>query len=171
MSNCVERADVHLRSMYLAHYGALLGFVNRLVLDDQPSAEDVVQETFLRAWQHADEVQPATAAPWLFTVARRVAISSHRRRQGRHEAFEVMTDDMAVGDEVESVLDNLVVATALDALTDLHRQVLRELYFEQRTVAETAEALGIPKGTVKSRSFYALRALRDALEQRGVHQP
>jgi RNA polymerase sigma-70 factor, ECF subfamily len=171
MSSCVNLADEYLRSMYSAHYRPLLEFVNHVVLDDPLVAEDIVQETFLRAWQHADEVQPETAAPWLYTVARRIAISAHRRRQRRQEALMAMTDDLALGDEVESVLDNLVLATAMDALTDPHRRVLQELYYRQRTVSETAEALGIPEGTVKSRSYYALRALRDALEERGVHHP
>lgn len=171
MSYCVSRDDEYLRSMYSAHYPALLRFVRHLVLDDPLVAEDVVQETFLRAWQHAEEVRPETAAPWLFTVARRIAISAHRRRQRRHEAVMARVDDSVLDDDFESVLDNIVVATALQALTDSHRQVLVELYYRQRSVAEAATDLGIPAGTVKSRSYYALRALRDALEERGVQRP
>jgi RNA polymerase sigma-70 factor (ECF subfamily) len=73
-----------------------------------------------------------------------------------------------VADEVEHVLQSWQVAEALRGLSVDHRKVVIELYYRRRTVTEAAKALGIPTGTVKSRSFYALRALRDALEERGV---
>jgi RNA polymerase sigma-70 factor (ECF subfamily) len=57
------------------------------------------------------------------------------------------------------------------ALSADHRAVIGELFYHRRTIAETAKTLGVPPGTVKSRSFYALRALRDALEERGVTEP
>jgi len=171
MSDCVDWVERYLAALYSTHYEPLLGFVTHLGFDDPLAAEDVVQETFLRAWQHAEEVGPQTAGPWLFTETRRVAISTHRRRQRRRESLMAATDSVAFDDVLESVLDNLVVATALQALTDRHRRVLQELYFRHRTVAECSRDLAIPEGTVKSRSYYALRALRDALEERGVFHP
>jgi RNA polymerase sigma-70 factor (ECF subfamily) len=170
MSQRVDR-DEYLRSLYSSHHRRLLGYVSRLVLDDRTTAEDVVQETFLRAWQHADEVRPESAAQWLFTVARNVAISAHRRRE-RRKVTLLSDPDAAVLDEaLDAVLDNVVVGAALQSLTEAHRQVLLELYFRGHSVAEAAHALEIPEGTVKSRSYYALRALRDALTERGVHRP
>jgi RNA polymerase sigma-70 factor, ECF subfamily len=171
MSDRIDCAERYLGALHSTHYEPLLGFVTHIVFDDPQAAEDVVQETFLRAWQHAEEVAPETAAPWLFTVARRLAISAHRRRQRRRESLMAATDSVVFDDAWESVLDSLVVATGLQALTDRHRRVLQELYFERRTVAESARILGVPEGTVKSRSYYALRALRDALEERGVFHP
>jgi len=170
MSQRVDR-DEYVRALYSSHHRRLLGYVNRLVLDDRTSAEDVVQETFLRAWQHADQVRVESAAPWLFTVARHVAISAHRRRERSRATLMSDPEAAVLDDELDAVLDNLVVQTALQTLSEAHRQVLHELYFRGRSVAEAARTLGIPEGTVKSRSYYALRALRDALTERGVHRP
>jgi RNA polymerase sigma-70 factor (ECF subfamily) len=68
-------------------------------------------------------------------------------------------------------LQSWQIAEAMRALSKEHRAVIGELFFRRRTVAEAAVVLGVPPGTVKSRSFYALRALRDALEERGVTEP
>jgi RNA polymerase sigma-70 factor (ECF subfamily) len=80
-------------------------------------------------------------------------------------------EDIADSSDLDSVLDSLLISTALEGLTDTHRAVLEQLYFHGKTVAEVAVDLGIPLGTVKSRSHYALRALREALEVRGVFSP
>lgn len=159
-----------VRGLYDRYYAALRGYVVRLSGGDQRSADEVVQETLLRAWQHADELQVDTAAPWLYTVAHNIAVST-LRRQRRWQAADVDVEDLADSHEMDSVLDSLLVATALEGLTESHRAVLQQLYFDGRTVGEVAIALGIPPGTVKSRSHFALRALREALEERGVSSP
>jgi RNA polymerase sigma-70 factor (ECF subfamily) len=74
-------------------------------------------------------------------------------------------------DDFDRVLQGWQVAEAMRALSPDHRAVIGELFYHRRTIAETAKMLGVPPGTVKSRSFYALRALRDALEERGVTEP
>ena len=71
-------------------------------------------------------------------------------------------------DEVEHTLDRVVVTDALRSLSPEHRAVLVETYYRGRSVAEAATVLGIPPGTVKSRCYYALRALGLALAERGV---
>jgi RNA polymerase sigma-70 factor (ECF subfamily) len=67
-------------------------------------------------------------------------------------------------DVAGEVVDRMMVVDAMDTLSDEHRCVIQELYFRGRSVAEAAIALGVPPGTVKSRSFYALRAMREVLE-------
>lgn len=69
------------------------------------------------------------------------------------------------------MLDSLLVATALDSISDEHRIVISELYYQRRSVAEVASLLGIPEGTVRSRCFYGLRALRKVLEEQGITRP
>ena len=73
-----------------------------------------------------------------------------------------------VPDEADRVLESWAVADALSTLLPDHRQVLLETYYRGRSVAEASIVLGVPAGTVKSRAFYALRALKLALEERGL---
>ena len=147
----------------------LLGYVLRAVRGDYQYAEDIVQETLLRAWKHADSLEPEQAGPWLYTVARNLIISGHRRKEARAPEVPLETDELPSGsDELDHVLQAWQIAEAMRSLSHDHRQVIVELYYCRRTVSEAATVLGVPAGTVKSRCFYALRALRGALEERGV---
>lgn len=159
---------------WLAEYrGPLVGFVLPIVNGDRQAAEDVVQETMLRGWQHAGELSGEHAGSWLHKVARNVAVSTyHRRRRARPR--EVPLDEStaaATGGGVDAVADALLIASALNSLTAEHRRVIVELFYNQRPVAEVAAMLAIPEGTVRSRCFYGLRAMRRALEQQGVTGP
>jgi RNA polymerase sigma-70 factor (ECF subfamily) len=90
------------------------------------------------------------------------------RARGRRppEAAESPPDVAVDGDHADRVVTSMVVVDALSRLSAEHRQVIEQVYLQGNTVAEAAEALGIPPGTVKSRSFYALRALREAGTER-----
>ncbi len=163
--------DQGLRALYDAHAGVLLGYALRLTGGDRARAEDVVQETLVRAWRNLDRLDDSVAPvrPWLFTVASRVAIDAHRGRRARPtEVGDAVLAVLPGLDEVERALDRVVVQEALAALSSDHRAVLVETYYRGRTVAEAAEVLGVPAGTVKSRCYYALRALKLALAERGV---
>lgn len=160
-----------MRALYEEHAGPLFAFVLRLVAGDRQRAEDVVQETLIRAWKHADELHRATGSvrPWLVTVARRIVIDAHRSRKARpQEVDPAPLEIMPAEDEIDRALGLMTLSEALDDLTPAHREVLVETYFKGRTVNEAAEVLGIPGGTVRSRVFYALRSLKLALQERGV---
>jgi RNA polymerase sigma-70 factor (ECF subfamily) len=171
-----------MRQLYDAHAGVLLGYVRRLVGGDTARAEDVVQETLLRAWRHPEALDPertggASVRAWLLTVARHLVIDGERARKVRPREVAPGPDGdggavwgKAAG--VDEMLDRILLAhgmaEALATLTPDHRAVVDHLYFGDRSVADTAARLGIPEGTVKSRAYYALRALRVACEERGI---
>lgn len=141
---------------------------------DRQQAEDVVQETLLRAWRHPEALSASRGSlrPWLCTVARNLVIDGARSRKARPPEIGEQALDRALGtapadDEIARAVDAWEVAEALWSLRAEHRDVLRETYYLGRSVAEAARALGVPEGTVKSRTYYALRALRLALEERG----
>jgi RNA polymerase sigma-70 factor (ECF subfamily) len=168
----VDRVDDEVLTELFAEHGRpLLSFALRLTGGDRGRAEDIVQETLLRAWRHPDALDDARGPirPWLFTVARHLAVDGHRKRRAR--PVEVPAD-VAVGvpggDEIERVLEGWLVSDALATLSPDHRAVLVETFYHDHSVAAAAAVLGVPAGTVKSRTYYALRALRVALDERGV---
>jgi RNA polymerase sigma-70 factor, ECF subfamily len=172
VDEALGRHDAAVRAMYDRFRGPLMGYVLRSVGGDFQQAEDVVQETMTRAWQRADSLTPEEAGPWLFTVAHNLVVSGFRRRSARPTEVPIGDRDFeAAGDDIDRALQSWQIATALRALTPEHRGVIVELFYRRRTVSEAAAVLGVPVGTVKSRSFYALRALRVTLEEQGVISP
>lgn len=162
-------SEADLEVLYDRYRRPLLGYVLRSVSGDRQYAEDVVQETMMRAWRNSPALDPDRAGPWLFTVARNLVISGHRRRAARPAEVPIAEREfVSADDDIDRVLQAWQVAEVLRGLSREHRQVIIELFYRRRTVSEAAEQLGVPIGTVKSRSFYALQALRAALEERGV---
>jgi RNA polymerase sigma-70 factor, ECF subfamily len=158
-----------LRALYAEHGGPLLGYVLRLTDGDRHQAEDVVQETLLRAWRHPAALDGRPIRPWLFTVARNLVVDAHRARRARPlETGDAALMSVPAGDDIGRALESWTFAEALADLSPEHRAVLIETYYRGRSVAEAAAILDIPPGTVKSRSYYALRALKLALEERGL---
>jgi RNA polymerase sigma-70 factor (ECF subfamily) len=157
-------AETLIRSLYEQHGRSLLAYATRLT-GDRAAAEDVVQETLLRAWKHADDLVEGKGSVrgWLLTVARNIVTDKARARAVRPAEVTGVVDRSQKGDHAEAVVNTMVVLDALDQVSPEHREVLVELYYRGRSVTEAATTLGVPPGTVKSRSFYALRALRAVL--------
>lgn len=158
-----------MQRLYDEHAPALWHFCLRLVSNDRGHAEDVLQETLLRAWRHRAvlESTPPALRAWLFTVARNIVIDEWRSTR-THLETPVGELPETGRDDSDQLLLSWVVADAFTRLSPDHRAVLVECYYRGRSVAEAARRLGVPEGTVKSRTHYALRALKLALEEMGV---
>lgn len=162
--------------LFREHGSAMTGYAMRLTGDHQ-AAEDLVQEALVRAWRHHDELTDdrGSVKGWLFAVVRNLAYD--RARHLARRPAEVETDPLVHGnisgaaagsnDPAQGVVDTMVVRQALATLSDEHREVLRLLQFDGLSVAEAAERLGVPPGTVKSRTYYAMRMLRLAYSELG----
>ena len=130
---------------------------------NRSTAEDVVQETLLRAWRNWEALtcRDGSVRSWLFTVAHNIAVDL--LRGGRtYPVGDASWDRLQrpARDHAETVVDNAVLMPALRRLSAEHRDVLFELYYRRSSVAEAAEIIGVPPGTVKSRAYYAVQALR-----------
>jgi RNA polymerase sigma-70 factor, ECF subfamily len=159
--------DALLRTLYDDHATALRSYVTRL-LTDAHQAEDVVQETMLRAWRNADALVPerGSVGGWLMRVAHNIAVDKIRARKARPEEVEESAAvPRSLGDHSAQVVEAVFVARSLARLSPAHREVLRVVYFADRTAVQAAEELGLPVGTIKSRTHHALRRLRVCLEQ------
>ncbi|MER7583724.1 sigma-70 family RNA polymerase sigma factor [Kitasatospora sp. NPDC097691] len=168
-------SEVAFRRLSSLHRTAVLSYLAKRAFGDPQLAEDLTQETFLRALHHPEVLagDHRTALPWLYRVARNLHID-HLRSRGRRLA-EVGFDDLdtfldrsAATNEIDLFLTAWSLRSALASLSDQHRAVVTQVYFENRSVNATAELLGVPPGTVKSRCHYALRSLRTTLRE---HRP
>ncbi len=155
-----------VREAYAAHAGELYGFAVRS-LGDTGLAEEAVQETFVRAWRAGDRFDPSLGSlrTWLFAILRNVVIDLSRARASRPGVAEGGIEQSV--DPLEEALLSWQVEEALRRIGEGHRQVLIETYYRGRPYAEVAAQLGVPEGTIKSRVYYGLRALRVALEEIG----
>jgi RNA polymerase sigma-70 factor (ECF subfamily) len=155
----VERDPEALRALY-REYGRAVFAVTYRVLQDRTLAEEATQHAFLKAWRAADRFDPAReVGPWLFTIAKRAAIDVYRREK-RHQSEELGDRDVAVLPATfEGTWTAWEVRRAVDALPEDERLVLEATHFLGLTHQEAAQKLGIPAGTVKSRSHRAYRRL------------
>ena len=161
-----------MKALYDEHASVLWRYALRLT-GDASHAEDVVQETLLRAWQRPEVIGDTerSARAWLFTVARNMIIDD--RRSARYRNVVASTDvegapEQSTPDEVNAALDRLLMADAMAQLSAEHRAVVERSYYRGWTTAQIAADLDIAEGTVKSRLHYALRALRLTLQELGV---
>jgi RNA polymerase sigma-70 factor, ECF subfamily len=162
-----------MRALCRLYGGELYGFTLN-VLGDRGAAEEIVEEVFLRAWRHAARYDPERVAvrAWLYQIARNAIIDARQRaaaRPGmpRHEP----ATEAESGATLEQAVLGWQVAAALEQLTPEHRQMIRMSQFCGLTMREIAVHTGLPLGTVKGRTWYALRSLRLVLEEMGVKPP
>ncbi|WP_269821753.1 sigma-70 family RNA polymerase sigma factor [Nocardia asteroides] len=163
-----DRATL-MAALYHEHATVLWRYTLGLVRD-AGRAEDIVQETLLRAWQRPAVLDQSThsARAWLFTVARNLAVDEHRSARNRREFRTDAPPEQSTPDHSDRALDGWLVADALAKLGADHREVIVRAYYRGLSTQQIAEELGIPPGTVKSRMHYGMRALRLTLQEMGV---
>ncbi|GAB7045863.1 sigma-70 family RNA polymerase sigma factor [Catenuloplanes indicus] len=159
--------DARLRSLYEEHRPWLHRRLMRLLNGDRHLVEDVLQETAVRAWRHPDARGPdgTWRSQWLYTVARNLAFDHIRALRRASAAREAGAGEPTRYDAIDRMMTSWQVRDAVAQLPDRLRAVLIEVYLLDRPMQETADRLGVPLGTVKSRLYYALRALRASLAE------
>lgn len=149
--------------------GPLFGYGKRR-LKDTGMAEELVQDTFVRIWRGASRFDPSrgSARTWIYAIAHNSAIDLQRRRSSRPlDLPDHDSDSFGSEQPHESLVERLEVRDALGSLGEKHREVLLLSYDGGLTQSEIAERLSIPIGTVKTRTYHGLRAMREELQRRG----
>jgi RNA polymerase sigma-70 factor, ECF subfamily len=168
-----DRSGDELRELYRRYAGELFGFATS-ALGDRELAEEVVQDVFAQLWRHARDYdgRRASVRTWLYAIARNRIVDAHRRAAARPKLADVELPDTPA--EIDSALDQAVlrwqVTAALSRLSPPHREVIRLAHYGGLTMREIAERTGVPLGTVKSRTSYALRHLRLILDEMEVER-
>jgi RNA polymerase sigma-70 factor, ECF subfamily len=168
-----DRSGDELRELYRRYSGELFGFAVG-ALGDRELAEEVVQDVFAQLWRHAESYdgRRASVRTWLYAIARNRIVDAHRRAAARPKPAE--DGSLEVHAEIDAALDQAVlrwqVTAALARLSPAHREVIRLAHYGGLTMREIAEKTGVPLGTVKSRTSYALRHLRLILDEMEVER-
>ncbi len=160
---------------YAAHGAEIYRFLLR-GLGDGGAAQDVVQETFLRAWRARDRFDPQLASlrVWLFAIARNAMLDHVRASKARPWQSNLVDPPAAAliaggaEDDTERLVHSWVVEEALRRLSEEHRTAIVQTHLRERPYDEVAVELGVPVGTLRSRVFYGLKALRVAMDEMGV---
>jgi RNA polymerase sigma-70 factor, ECF subfamily len=159
-----DRSGDELRELYRRYAPELFGFATS-ALGDRELAEEVVQDVFAQLWRHAEDYdhRRASVRTWLYAIARNRIIDAHRRAAARPRRADD-DDSFDTAAEMDAALDHAVlrwqVTAALARLSPAHREVIRLAHYAGLTMREISERTGVPLGTVKSRTSYALRHLR-----------
>jgi RNA polymerase sigma-70 factor (ECF subfamily) len=159
--------DAAIRHLYTHHAQALHAYVGPFC-PDRASADDIVQETFIRAWRHLPQLSAGDRPlrPWLYRVARNLLTDAHRAARARPVTAQGQPAAQTGTDPgLDEVLDRQLVAAAIQHLSPAHQRVLMETFYRGGTMATVARELGIPYGTARSRLHYALDALRQHLHE------
>jgi len=156
------------------HSAALLRWARGRFADPR-DAEEVVADTFVRAWRKFDQFDPirGTERAWLFGIAKNTAADHHRKNERHLRSVPVAVpsdEDPKTDPDLDRVVDSSHVRDALNLLSDDHRSAIIDSYYCGRSTKQIGEEQHLPAGTVKSRMYYALKAMRSHLEERGVLQ-
>jgi len=174
LARCALKDRRAFARLYQLASAKLFGLVLRIVKDEE-LANDVLQDGFVRIWNHAGEFRPEKASPitWMGSIMRNRAIDLLRRARTRMaidtpvEELHWLEDD-SVGSaaaEVDRVQSNRALKRCLERLSENQRQAISLAYFRGLTHEELARHLDTPLGTVKSWLRRGLLRLKDCLNE------
>jgi RNA polymerase sigma-70 factor, ECF subfamily len=163
-----------MRTLYLRHHVRVYRFVVRLVRS-QATAEDIISEVFLDVWRQAGSFEGRSAvSTWLLAIARFKALSALRRKpedELNEEAAANITDPV---DNPETAIQkkdtSAILRQCLTGLSSEHREIIDLVYYQEKSVEEVSQIVGIPEATVKTRMFYARKKLSGLLKSAGVER-
>lgn len=163
-----------LATLVERHHGPLLGYLFRMSGGDRALAEDWAQETFLRLLRAMNQYRyPRPFKPWLYAIATNLARDHFKQAEMRHADSEAdresawgAASDRSAGPEASVLIGDEAqqVARAISALPLQQREAILLRYYQDWSLAEIGDALGVPLGTVKSRLSSGLRRLRGLLK-------
>jgi RNA polymerase sigma-70 factor (ECF subfamily) len=163
-----------MRTLFARHQVKVFRFVVRIV-GDAALAEDTVSETFLQAWQHAGRYEGrASVSSWLLGIARHRALDAARRRPTESLDSEAAQNAIDPARDPEAELGRkdtgAVLRAALAALSREHAEIVDLVYYQEKSIREIGEILGIPENTVKTRMFYARKRLAALVATAGIER-
>ena len=169
----IQQGDADALSLLVEkHYSPLMGYLYRMLGGNRPLAEDFAQETFLKMQQSIGQYQcPRPFKPWLYAIASNLARNHFRKADTRYTQEEddtmeqQVTNNPSPEEAAATADDHRQVIDVLMNLSVQHREVVVLRYYEEHSLSEIADALGIPVGTVKSRLSIGLKRLRVLMEQ------
>lgn len=158
-----------MRELYQRYAGSIYR-LGLQMLGNPGLAEEVVQQSFERLWRSADRFDPrrGTVGAYLTVIGRSIAYDIAKRPSSRPLLSLDESHVPPQGDSVDQILDTLIMRQALDTLPAAQRDVLR-LALDGFSQSQIAQRIGVPLGTVKTRTFHGMKALRTVLSERGVH--
>jgi len=167
-----DKRAMHI--LFVCHRLRVYRFALRLVRDRE-TAEDVVSEVFLKVWRQAERFEErCRVSTWLLAITRNVALSMLRvrRMEGLENGeAEAIPDD---ADDPETVIQKKqqkeILARCLTQLSRSHREIIDLVYYHERSIDEVAAIMGVPRGTVKTRMFYARNEIAKRLRRSGLHR-
>jgi RNA polymerase sigma-70 factor, ECF subfamily len=167
-----DRRAMH--TLFVQHRLRVYRFALRLI-DDKDAAEDILSEVFLEVWRHAGKFEGRSrVSTWLLAITRNRASSFLRRRSmetldgGMIEAIPDDAEDPETA--VQRLQHGAILAHCLSRLSPAHREVIDLVYYHGRSIDEVAGIIGTPKGTVKTRMFYARNQIARLLRRYAKHQ-
>ncbi len=172
IAQIAEGNKLAMRALFARHHVKVYRFALRIVRDNA-LAEDVVSEAFFEAWQHAGRYEGrSSVSTWLLGITRHKALTACNRRP-----TESIDDEMAqnVVDAIanpEADLDrqdtSAVIRRCIASLSPEHAEILDLVYYQEKSIKEIVEILGIPENTVKTRMFYARKRLGALVAAEGL---
>jgi RNA polymerase sigma-70 factor, ECF subfamily len=171
----IAQGDKQAMHMLFDRYKARVYRYALRLTNNSAVAEDVVSEVFLTVWRQSARFEGRSkVSTWLLAIAGNLAATLLSRRplegldQGVADSIPDLADDPEV--TIAKLQEKKEIAACLRKLSPPHREIIDLIYYHDKTVAEAAEIIGVPKSTVKTRMFYARNAIAHLLEQRGINR-